>query len=223
MPGMNGIEFLARVREAAPDTVRMMLTGFAEMQAVIEAINQGNIFRFLTKPCTTDIMVKALNDGINQYQLIRAEQELLAKTLKGTIQILTEILSLVNPEAFGRASRITRYVREIAEQIGDSRPEDSWILETAAMLSQIGCILLPQEAIKKLYQGKELSPEEDQVFQMHPGIAHDLLGQIPRLEAVAEVVYYQEKGFDGSGIPLDTRQGRGDPPGGSNLESRIRF
>ncbi len=223
MPGMNGIEFLARVREAAPDTVRMMLTGFAEMQAVIEAINQGNIFRFLTKPCTTDIMVKALNDGINQYQLIMAEQELLAKTLKGTIQILTEILSLVNPEAFGRASRITRYVREIAEQIGDSRPEDRWILETAAMLSQIGCILLPQEAIKKLYQGKELSPEENQVFQMHPGIAHDLLGQIPRLEPVAEIVYYQEKGFDGSGIPLDTRQGEAIPLGARILKAVLDF
>ena len=193
------------------------------MQAVIEAINQGNIFRFLTKPCTTEIMVKALNDGINQYQLIMAEQELLAKTLKGTIQILTEILSLVNPEAFGRASRVTRYVREIAEQIGDSRPEDRWILETAAMLSQIGCILLPQEAIKKLYQGKQLSPEENEVFQMHPAIAHDLLGQIPRLEAVAEIVYYQEKGFDGSGIPLDAREGEAIPLGARILKAVLDF
>ena len=114
-----GLSFWPGSRETAPDTVRIMLTGFAEIQAVIEAINQGNIFRFLTKPCTTDILTRALNDGIKQFELVLAERELLEKTLKGTVQVLTEILSLVNPEAFGRASRITRYAREIAEQLDE--------------------------------------------------------------------------------------------------------
>ncbi|MBA4395569.1 MAG: histidine kinase, partial [Desulfobacca sp.] len=197
MPGMNGIEFLSRVRELAPDTVRIMLTGFAEIQAVIEAINEGNVYRFLTKPCPADLMIKALNDGLKQYQLVTGERELLEKTLKGTIQVLTEVLSLVNPEAFGRASRITRYVREIAAQLDNIQPTDRWILETAAMLSQIGCILLPLDALGKLFQGKTLTAEEFQVFQMHPGIGYDLLSKIPRLEAVAKIVLYQEKGFDG--------------------------
>ena len=223
MPGMNGIEFLSRVREAAPDTVRMMLTGFAEIQAVIEAINEGNVFRFLTKPCAPEVMARALNEGLKQYQLITSERELLEKTLKGTIEVLTEVLSLVNPEAFGRASRITRYVREIAEQLGQIGPADRWALETAAMLSQIGCILLPQEAIKKLYQGESFSSEEFQIFQMHPGIAHDLLKQIPRLEPVAEIVLYQEKGFDGSGIPLDNRQGETIPLGARILKAVLDF
>jgi response regulator RpfG family c-di-GMP phosphodiesterase len=223
MPGMNGIDFLTRVRETAPDTVRIMLTGFAEIQAVIEAINQGNIFRFLTKPCPPEIMTKALDDGIRQFELVLAERELLEKTLKGTIQVLTEILSLVNPEAFGRASRITRYVREIAGQLDHIRSEDNWKLETAAMLSQIGCILLPQEAITKIYQGKPFSPEESQVFQMHPGIAHDLLNQIPRLDQVADIIYYQEKGFDGSGIPLDQRQGDAIPLGARILKAVLDF
>ncbi len=223
MPGMNGAEFLARVREEAPDTVRMMLTGFAEIQSVIEAINEGHVYRFLTKPCSTEIMMKALNEGLKQYRLITAERELLEKTLKGTIQVLTEVLSLVNPEAFGRASRITRYVREIVEQLGQTDPADRWVLETAAMLSQIGCILLPEEAIKKLYQGKPFTPEETQVFQMHPGIAHDLLKQIPRLEPVAEVILYQEKGFDGSGIPLDNRQGEAIPLGARILKAVLDF
>jgi response regulator RpfG family c-di-GMP phosphodiesterase len=223
MPGMNGIEFLTRVREIAPDTVRMMLTGFAEIQAVIEAINQGNIFRFLSKPCPPEVMIRALEDGIRQYQLILGERELLEKTLKGTIQVLTEVLSLVNPEAFGRASRITRYIREIAEQIDDIRQEDMWQLETSAMLSQIGCILLPQETIKKIYEGKPFTAEETQVFQMHPGIAHDLLKQIPRLELVAETIYYQEKGYDGSGTPLDPKLGKAIPLGARILKAVLDF
>jgi response regulator RpfG family c-di-GMP phosphodiesterase len=223
MPGMNGIEFLTRVREIAPDTVRMMLTGFAEIQAVIEAINQGNIFRFLTKPCPPEVMIRALEDGIRQYQLILGERELLEKTLKGTIQVLTEVLALVNPEAFGRASRITRYIREIAEQIDDIRQEDMWQLETSAMLSQIGCILLPQETIKKIYEGRPFTAEEKEVYQMHPGIAHDLLKQIPRLESVAETIYYQEKGYDGSGIPSDPKLGEAIPLGARILKAVLDF
>ena len=91
------------------------------------------------------------------------------------------------------------------------------------MLSQIGCILLPQEAFKKLYQGKSLSPEENEVFQTHPKIAYDLLDQIPRLEQVAEIIYYQEKGFDGSGIPFDQRQGEAIPLGARILKAVLDF
>ena len=51
MPDMNGVELLAQVREIAPDTVRMMLTGNADQQTALVAVNQGHIFRFMTKPC----------------------------------------------------------------------------------------------------------------------------------------------------------------------------
>jgi response regulator RpfG family c-di-GMP phosphodiesterase len=168
-------------------------------------------------------MVNALDDGLHQYQLVMAERELLEQTLKGTIKVLTDVLSLVNPEAFGRASRITRYVREIAGKLGKTLPADMWMLETAAMLSQVGWILMPQESIQKLYQGEPFTAEEHQVFQMHPGIARDLLARIPRLEPVAEVVYYQEKGFDGSGIPLDTCRGDAIPLGGRILKAVSDF
>src|SRR4030042_1805929 len=83
MPGMNGIKFLSKVREMAPDSVRVMLTGFAELQTAIDAVNEGNIFRFLTKPCPPDILSRALDMGIEQYRLITAERELLEQTLKG--------------------------------------------------------------------------------------------------------------------------------------------
>ena len=114
MPGLNGVEFLAKVRELAPDSTRMMLTGHADLKTAMEAVNEGHIFRFLTKPCPPEVMGKALESGVSQYRLINAERELLEKTLNGSIKVLTQILSLLNPEAFGRASRISRYVREVA-------------------------------------------------------------------------------------------------------------
>jgi len=220
MPGMNGIQFLSKVREAAPDTVRMMLTGFAELQTAIEAVNQGNIFRFLTKPCPPDILSQALNMGIEQYRLITAERELLEKTLRGSIKVLTQILSLVNPEAFGRASRLSRYVREIGLVM---KFPGIWLLETAAMLSQIGFILLPEETLKKIYHGQPLTPEETQLLDMHPFITADLLKNIPRLEGIAKIIAYQEKRYDGSGIPVDAVHKEEIPLGARILKTALDF
>jgi response regulator RpfG family c-di-GMP phosphodiesterase len=220
MPGMSGIQFLARVKEAAPDTVRVMLTGNAELQAAIDAVNEGNIFRFLTKPCTPEILSRALDSGIEQYRLITAERELLEKTLKGSIKVLTQILSLVNPEAFGRASRISRCAKEIGLVM---KFPEIWRLETAAMLSQIGFILLPPEALKKIYHGQRLTPEEVQLLDMHPFIAADLLKNIPRLQEIARIILYQEKHFDGSGIPVDRVQREEIPWGARVLKVALDF
>lgn len=59
MPDMNGVIFLEKVKELSPDSVRVMLSGQADLQAVIDVINKGNIFRFLTKPCQPDDLKKS--------------------------------------------------------------------------------------------------------------------------------------------------------------------
>src|SRR5450631_170470 len=97
MPGMDGVQFLARVRQISPDTVRIMLTGEADFSAAIEAVNQGNIFQFLSKPCPAEMLGRALDAALEQHALIMAERELLERTLTGSVEVLSEILSLVNP------------------------------------------------------------------------------------------------------------------------------
>jgi DNA-binding NtrC family response regulator len=79
MPGIDGIQFLALVRKIAPDTVRMMLTGNNDLETAMEAVNQGEIFRFLTKPCPPDTFQKALEAGMKQYQLIRSKKSGLSR------------------------------------------------------------------------------------------------------------------------------------------------
>ncbi len=213
MPGMDGIQFLSSVRERAPDTVRILLTGNADLQASIDAINQGQIFRFLTKPCTAELLVSALKAGLAQYRLIIAERELLEQTLSGSIKVLCDVLSLVNPEAFGRSSRITRYVEAIAEHL---HVTELWPIKTAALLSQIGCVILPEAVLKKIYCGETLAEEESQLFNQHPFIAADLIARIPRMNRVAEIIRFQDKYYDGYGVPGDNRQGNEIP-----MESRI--
>jgi len=220
MPKMDGIQFLTRVKRLTPETVRVMLTGNADLENAIQAVNEGNIFRFLTKPCSQEILEKVIQAGIEQYRLVTAEKELLQKTLKGSINVLNRVLSLVNPEAFGRSSRIKRYVKQIAEKLG---VPDVWKFELAAMLSQIGCVILPEEALKKLSQGKNLTGEEVQLFDMHPMIASDLITNIPRMQKIAEMIRYQEKHFDGTGNPKDKRREKDIPLGARILKVALDF
>jgi DNA-binding NtrC family response regulator len=107
MPDMDGIRLLNTIRERTPETVRILLTGHADLQAAIEAVNEGHVFRFLTKPCPSKTLAKALEAGLAQYRLITAEKALLEQTVSGSLKALSEVLGLVNPEAFGRSSRIS--------------------------------------------------------------------------------------------------------------------
>ncbi|MBW1711849.1 MAG: response regulator [Deltaproteobacteria bacterium] len=215
MPGMDGIEFLSRAREAAPDTVRIMLTGFADVQNAVDAVNEGNIFRFLTKPCQPVNLAKALAAGVKQYRLVTAEKELLEQTLQGSIKLLTDLLSLLNPEAFGLSARITRLVKEIVLQLGWTK---TWEYETAAMLSQIGWMTLSQDLLKKALKGQALSKAESELLESHPSIASDLVSNIPRMEGVAQIIAYQAKRFDGSGVPQDDVRGKDIPLGAAILK-----
>ena len=73
MPEMNGIELLNEIKTRHPNTVRMMLTGFAELKTTIDAINRGHIFRFLTKPCSEEDLAAAFETGLRQHALIESE------------------------------------------------------------------------------------------------------------------------------------------------------
>ncbi len=213
MPGMNGVEFLERVAELYPDSVRVMLTGYADLDAAIRAVNKGKIFRFLTKPCDDETLRDTLKAAMEQYRLVTSERVLLERTLKGCIEVLTETMSLVNPEAHGKASRLRRYVRVVAGQCGQ---KGLWKFEVAAMLSQLGCIVLSEEAVRKISKGRELQGEDLQLFEMAPEIGRNLLLKIPRMGEVAKMIAYQRKNFDGSGIPRDAVSGE-DIPFGARL------
>ncbi len=191
MPEMDGATLLAKVKLLKPDTVRIMLTGNAEIQTAVVAVNDGNIFRFLTKPCNKETMGKALTAGLMQHRLITAERELLEKTLQGSVQVLTDVLSLVNPAAFSRASRIRRYIRHIVSVL---RLPNPWRFEVAAMMSQLGCVTIDPEIMGAAYtRHHEFTPEEAQLFHDHPGVARDLLSRIPRMEPIAWMIAHQNE------------------------------
>ena len=214
MPKMSGVEFLAKACEMAPDVVRVMLTGYVNQTTAVEAINQGSIFRFLNKPCSTEKLVQALEAAVAQHNLITAERDLLENTLGGSLKILSEILSLADPKAFGQAEALRDAVRQLAAALNLA---PTWYLEAAALLCQIGLVSVPPELVLKSRQGHVLSAGEKEIFNHIPEVGSSLIAQIPRLEGVARVILYQNKNFDGSGFPEDSVAGEAIPVGARML------
>jgi len=198
MPGMDGIALLTHVRNFNPDTVRIMLTGNADMGTAVEAVNQGNIFRFLTKPCEAEDLALALDGAIKQYELVTSERELLEKTLKGSVDLLVELLSTLDPISFGRAQVLGERARRIAVAM---RMGNAWAVNLAAVLSQIGALTVPVALLTKARSGGLLSQTEREVLSRVPEIGSNLLRHIPRLQEVAEIILYMNKNFNGSGYP----------------------
>ncbi len=192
MSGLDGTQFLAQAKAASPDSVLMMLTGYVDVQTAFDAVNDGTVFRFLIKPCLLDTLTKALDAGIAQYRLHTAEREVLEQTVKGSVGVLTEILGMVNPAAFGRATRVKDYVRDIATQI---KLTNGWQLEVAAMLSQIGCVSIPSDVLEKAYAGESLTPDEQDLLASHPAVGSKLIAHIPRFESIAWIIEAQQLPF----------------------------
>ncbi len=220
MPGMTGLELLTEVKTRTPDTVRIMLTGNNDQQTAADAVNEGDVFRFLSKPCSTENLVKAVNDAFEHHKLVTVERRLLEETLHGSIRALAQVLALVNPDAFGRTERLERYMHSVGEAMGYA---ELWKLETLALLSHVGCVILPEGVIKKVAAAHPLTEEESQLYSMHPSVGSDLISEIPRMEDIAKSIMYQEKNFDGSGFPLDNVKEQKIPLGARILRAILDY
>jgi response regulator RpfG family c-di-GMP phosphodiesterase len=210
MPGMNGIELLTKVQEAAPDTVRMMLTGNADQKTAVEAVNKGHIFRFLNKPCPCDVLGWALEAGLQHYERVTGERELLENTLGGAIKLLTEVLAITEASSFRHAEKMRDYARGFTQSF---KAGQNWQLEVAAMLSPIGFIMIPPSVVAKARAGESLSAAEQTLLSRLPETGATLLAHIPRMEGVGEIIRYQAKNFDGTGFPQDGVGGENIPLG----------
>jgi len=188
MPEMDGATFLTQVRERWPGTVRILLTGQADTESAIAAINGGAIFRFLCKPCPQTTLHAALEQAMQQNRTAEIEHALLETTLAATVKVLAEVLSISAPWAFKRASFARACVRHALVKL---QWPDAWMYEVAAALSQIGAIGIPDESVRRDIAQRPLTPAEMRLMAEHPETAYRLVKEIPRLERVAEIIRYQ--------------------------------
>lgn len=220
MPAMNGAAFLNKCRERAPEAVRILLTGLADIEAAMAAVNEGNVFRILRKPCATSQLLAAMQSGIEQHRLLTAERELKERTLRGAVEALGEMLALTSPSAFGAVQRVRQLVADAVRALGLA---NGWELDVAVTMSRLGAATLPDAVLEKLNGGRPLSQHEQAMVAEMPAIAQKLLSKIPRLDGVAEIIQHQQLRFDGRNSPPRAPRGPSLPLGARLLKVAFDF
>lgn len=184
MPGMDGAELLAKAQQLAPDTIRILLSGQADLGAMVRVVNDGGIYRFLMKPASPDALISVLDDSVRLYQLRNAEKELLEGTVLGSVTVLSQALSLVAPKAFGHYERVRSLVNRMAKKHETGL---DWVSEAAVRLAGIGFLSIPPEVVDTWVQGSA-SILELHAVQAVPEIGASLVRHIPRFDTVAELI-----------------------------------
>jgi putative two-component system response regulator len=207
MPDCDGIDFLTQVAAVSPDSIRMMLTGHAQLETSMRAVNEGNVFRFLSKPCPMEALEKALCDGVRQHQLIRTEREYFAlkkweESLGGLIQAFVRLIESKDPYTAGHQLRVAQFSEAIASALGFSEEAVSQV-QMAAMVHDIGKIYVPVEFLNK--PGR-LNPSEWNIVKMHAQIGHDILSPISFPFPIHEIILQHHERIDGSGYPMGLRE-----------------
>lgn len=192
----DGVAFLRQIRQKFPKIVRMVMTDRSEFSEACEALNIAEVFQIIPKPCPPETLTKAIGKGVKKFEEAREQQQAMRTTLLGSVKALVDIVDMVSPEAMGFAKRIRDLVAKTGKALGY---KPLWQLDLAVMLSHIGCVALPDEVIYKMDSGEALTPEEKQIFGMHPEITSTLLANISQMAPVAEIIRHQHD-------PLNTKQ-----------------
>jgi signal transduction histidine kinase len=159
MPGLTGAELLARVRELSPDTVRLMMTGYADIAAVVDAINRGNVFRYISKPWNPDELRAVLSQAAAQYDLLAERRRLVAELsqangeLRRNGELLTAFLEMAGHELRtpitviqGLSELLARGGPADAQPISTIRPKLERIAANARRLGSIAESMLKSVA-----------------------------------------------------------------------------
>ena len=216
MPGMDGFAVAKQLKEAEETCFIpvIMVTALSDVKARVQALDAG-ADDFLSKPVEkaellarvrASVKVKSYHEEMRKQH--REKEELLNKTLKGTIRLLVEILASTNPAAFSQCSRLVPLTRRIAQYL---MGKDAWQAELVTMLSPVVEIVVPKSLMQKVRQGEPLDDEEQRTFLLRSRQGIKLLADIPHLEPVAWSLTYRHKNFDGSGLPRDRVAGNNIP------------
>ena len=209
MPGMTGIEFLMRAAEIRPQTVRIILTGYTDVHALVEAINSGVVYKYISKPWLNEDLQQTVNRAVQHYEKIKSEHEIrqhyfrLSKDLKavknGFVQFILATLYSRNQYSYNHAL----LTREYAVAIGrgfDLGEEEIQELSHAAYLCEIRALSLPNNVLQT---GQAISDEEQRILERSHELEARMLEGIPGMEEISRVLRYQFEHYDGSRPPAN--------------------
>lgn len=185
MPGMDGLTFIRRARERSSSSVFLMLTGNQDLPTATRALNEGQVFRYFTKPCASQDLRAGLDAALRQWDLLQAERELLQRTFVGSVNILCDIMGIAQPLLTIVNERMQRLIRSACGSLGW---QAHWEYLVAAKLALIGFVVIKPEEFAKFLSGDGLTSTDKQLYRSALETSSRLLAKIPRLERIAALV-----------------------------------
>lgn len=193
MPGMRGIEFLCQLKDIAPQTVKILMTAYADLPTALEAINRGEVFRFVVKPWDNDELVAIVSQSVHRYHTLSA----LAREDEAILQSLAQTIELKDPYTRGHCARVASYALMIADELQLS-PQLRKDIRYGSWLHDCGKIGVP-EAI--LNFGGPVAAHEFDTIKKHPVWGAEVARQARLSPTVVEIVLHHHERYDGDGYP----------------------
>jgi len=207
MPAMTGVQMLEQSLPVNPDAIKILLTGYTDVQALIDAINAGHVYKYVPKPWDADELKLTVRRAIETFELkehnIKLIDELksamgeLEELSMGTIRALADALDAKCDYTAGHSLRVSRIACLIGRELGRT-PEELRDIELGGILHDIGKIGVPESI---LWKPAQLTPEEKEIMRKHPSISAQIIGELRGLRRAREYVRHHHEYFDGSGYP----------------------
>lgn len=207
MPGMTGVQLLKESLAIRPDAMRILLTGYTDVQALIDAINSGHVYKYVPKPWDRDELRVTVRRAIETYELKQRNTQLvqdltgalsqLEEVSLGTIRALADALDAKCDYTSGHSLRVSQYALLIGKNMGLT-PEELRDLELGGILHDIGKIGVPESI---LWKPAKLTAEETAIMAEHPVKSAQIIGDLPSLQKAKRFVMHHHEFMDGSGYP----------------------
>lgn len=207
MPEMTGIDLLSRVKVLSPDTVNILMTGYASLQTAIDAINKAEAFRFVLKPWDNFALIEMVEDALNRYRLKRS----IRMGDEATMLSLIHALELKDPYTKGHSERVADYALQISQAI--CIPEENMrAIKYGGWLHDCGKIGIAESI---LHGEGPLDEAEMHIIRNHPLWGADVVKDARLSDVTVNIILSHHERYDGKGYPFGT-QGLAIP-----LEARI--
>ena len=201
MPLMDGVEFLKRVNDIQPRTMRLLVTAYSDVKILIDAINHAKIYRYIKKPYSPDELIMIVQAALDTYQL-KIDNENLITDLKdlfsGTVNAIIEALDAKDSFTMGRSRRVAYYALKMVNKLA-LKPEEASRIELAGLLHDIGMIGVTEEILNK---PEQLTKEEYDKVKLHVYYSAKILEDIKQLKDITEIIKYHHEFYNGQGYPF---------------------
>lgn len=201
MPGMSGIELLKATAQLRPHMVRILLTGYTDVDALVETINCGLVYMYFTKPWNNDDLRLKVSRARDHYEnnkkrssLELANSRLSEKVKTITLSVAKSLIEMAqsrNQDDYNHALRVCKYTSAMAHKLGLNESEINE-LATAALL----------HGLNRFEDSLTGGTSQKSIQESHAGCELRLLQSIPELSNVGDTIRSQRENFDGSGYPI---------------------